>query len=81
MSSRRLPLPRHRLHQHAHKGALRPRDPEHEAENRRAYQRRLDESAAGKMREEASTWCPKWPEPEKKNGSKPGGKFSGLSLD
>lgn len=27
MSSRRLPLPRHRLHQHAHKGALRPRDP------------------------------------------------------
>ena len=55
--------------------------PEHEAENRRAYQRRLDESAAGKMREEASTWCPKWPEPEKKNGSKPGGKFSGLSLD
>ena len=47
----------------------------------RAYQRRLDESAAGKMREEASTWCPKWPEPEKKNGSKPGGKFSGLSLD
>lgn len=55
--------------------------PEHEAENRRAYQRRLDESAAGKMREEASTWCPKWPEPEKKNGSKPGDKFSGLSLD
>lgn len=55
--------------------------PEHEAENRRAYQRRLDESAAGKMREEASTWCPKWPEPEKKNGSKPSGKFSGLSLD
>lgn len=55
--------------------------PEHEAENRRAYQRRLDESAAGKMREEASTWCPKWPEPEKKNGSKAGGKFSGLSLD
>lgn len=55
--------------------------PEHEAENRRAYQRRLDESAAGKMREEASTWCPKWPESEKKNGSKPGGKFSGLSLD
>ena len=55
--------------------------PEHEAENRRAYQRRLDESAAGKMREEASTWCPKWPEPEKKNGNKPGGKFSGLSLD
>ena len=55
--------------------------PEHEAENRRAYQRRLDESAAGKMREEASIWCPKWPEPEKKNGSKPGGKFSGLSLD
>lgn len=55
--------------------------PEHEAENRRAYQRRLDESAAGKMREEASTWCPKWPEPEKKNGSKLGGKFSGLSLD
>lgn len=55
--------------------------PEHEAENRRAYQRRLDESAAGKMRKEASTWCPKWPEPEKKNGSKPGGKFSGLSLD
>ena len=41
----------------------------------------IDESAAGKMREEASTWCPKWPEPEKKNGSKPGGKFSGLSLD
>lgn len=55
--------------------------PEHEAENRRAYQRRLDESAAGKMREETSTWCPKWPESEKKNGSKPGGKFSGLSLD
>lgn len=55
--------------------------PEHEAERRRTYQRRLDASATEKMREEASTWCPKWPEPEKKNGSKPGGKFSGLSLD
>lgn len=32
--------------------------PEHEAESRRAYQRRLDESAAGKMREEVPTWCP-----------------------
>ena len=55
--------------------------PEHEAESRRAYQRRLDESATEKMREEVPTWCPEWPEPEKKNGSKPNGKFSGLSLD
>ena len=55
--------------------------PEHEAESRRAYQRRLDESATEKMREEVPTWCPEWPEPEKENGSKPNGKFSGLSLD
>lgn len=55
--------------------------PEHEAENRRAYQRCLDESAAGKMREEASTWCPEWPEPEKGTGDAGDGKFSGLSLD
>lgn len=33
------------------------------------------------MRKEVPTWCPEWPEPEKKNGSKPNGKFSGLSLD
>lgn len=55
--------------------------PEHEAESRRAYQRHLDESAAGKMREEVPTWCPEWPEPEKQHESKPSSKFSGLSLD
>lgn len=55
--------------------------PEHEAERRRTYQRRLDASAAEKMREEAPTWCPEWPEPEKGTGDAGDGKFSGLSLD
>lgn len=39
--------------------------PEHEAERRRSYQKSLDESAIGKMREKVPTWCPEWPEPEK----------------
>lgn len=55
--------------------------PEHEAERRRTYQRRLDASAAEKMREEAPIWCPEWPEPEKGTGDAGDGKFSGLSLD
>lgn len=55
--------------------------PEHEAERRRTYQRRLDASATEKMREEAPTWCPEWPDPEKGTGNAGDGKFSGLSLD
>ena len=55
--------------------------PEHEAERRRTYQRRLDASATEKMREEAPTWCPEWPDPEKGTGDAGDGKFSGLSLD
>lgn len=55
--------------------------PEHEAERRRTYQRRLDASAAEKMREEAPIWCPEWPKPEKGTGDAGDGKFSGLSLD
>lgn len=54
--------------------------PEHEAENRRAYQARLDATAAEKMAEEVPVWCPEWPEPEKKHDDGPSG-FSGLSLD
>lgn len=54
--------------------------PEHEAENRRAYQARLDASATEKMAEEVPTWCPEWPEPEEKAEDEPSG-FSGLSLD
>lgn len=55
--------------------------PEHEAEKRRAYQKQLDEAAAGKMGERVGLWCPKWPEPKKKADIQPTGKFSGLSLD
>lgn len=55
--------------------------PEHETEKRRAYQRRLDEAAAGKMGERVDPWCPKWPEPKKQAEAEPTGKFSGLSLD
>ncbi len=55
--------------------------PEHEAEKRRAYQKRLDEDAAAKMGERVGLWCPKWPEPKKKAQAQPTGKFSGLSLD
>lgn len=55
--------------------------PEHEAERRRTFQRRLDASATEKMREEAPTWCPEWPDPEKGTGDAGDGKFSGLSLD
>lgn len=55
--------------------------PEHETERRRTYQRRLDASATEKMREEAPTWCPEWPDPEKGTGDAGDGKFSGLSLD
>ena len=33
------------------------------------------------MREEAPTWCPEWPDPEKGTGDAGDGKFSGLSLD
>ena len=54
--------------------------PEHETENRRAYQARLDATATEKMAEEVPVWCPKWPEPEKKHDDGPSG-FSGLSLD
>lgn len=55
--------------------------PEHEAEKRRTYQKRLDESAAGKMREHVEIWCPEWPDPEEKAATTPTDKFSGLSLD
>ena len=55
--------------------------PEHEAEKRRAYQKQLDEAAAGKMGERVGLWCPKWPEPKKKAEIQPTGKFSGLSPD
>lgn len=55
--------------------------PEHETEKRRAYQRRLDEAAAGKMGERVIPWCPKWPEPKKQAEAEPTGKFNGLSLD
>ena len=55
--------------------------PEHEAERRRSYQKSLDESAIGKMREKVPTWCPEWPEPEKNDEDEPSSKFSGLSLD
>lgn len=55
--------------------------PEHEAEKRRAYQRRLDKAAAEKMGERVSLWCPKWPEPKKKVKTQSTSKFSGLSLD
>ena len=55
--------------------------PEHETEKRRAYQRRLDEAAAGKMGERVIPWCLEWPEPKKKAKAEPTGKFSGLSLD
>lgn len=55
--------------------------PEHEAEKRRAYQRRLDKAAAEKMGERFSLWCPKWPEPKKKVKTQSTSKFSGLSLD
>lgn len=55
--------------------------PEHETEKRRAYQRRLDEAAAGKMGERVVPWCPKWPEPKKQAEAEPTGKFNGLSLD
>lgn len=54
--------------------------PEHEAERRRAYQARLDASAAGKMAKEVPVWCPEWPKPKKKKEDEPSG-FSGLSLD
>lgn len=55
--------------------------PEHEAERRRAYQARLDASAAEKVAEEVPVWCPEWPKPkEKKKEDEPSG-FSGLSLD
>lgn len=54
--------------------------PEHEAENRRAYQARLDASAAGKMAEEVPVWCPEWPEPKKPKEEKKS-KFCGLELD
>lgn len=55
--------------------------PEHEAEKRRAYQRRLDKATAEKMGERVSLWCPKWPEPKKKVKTQSTSKFSGLSLD
>lgn len=55
--------------------------PEHETEKRRAYQRQLDETAAGKTGERVIPWCPEWPEPMKKAEAEPTGKFSGLSLD
>lgn len=55
--------------------------PEHETEKRRAYQRRLDEAAAGKMGERVIPWCLEWPEAKKKAKAEPTGKFSGLSLD
>ena len=55
--------------------------PEHETEKRRAYQRRLDEAAAGKMGERVIPWCLEWPEPKKKAKAEPTSKFSGLSLD
>lgn len=55
--------------------------PEHEAENRRAYQARLDASAAEKMAEEVPVWCPEWPEPKKKPKEEKKSKFSGLELD
>ncbi len=55
--------------------------PEHETEKRRAYQRQLDETAAGKTGERVIPWCPEWPEPKKKAEAEPTGKFSGLSLD
>ena len=55
--------------------------PEHETEKRRAYQRRLDEAAAGKMGERVIPWRLEWPEPKKKAKAEPTGKFSGLSLD
>lgn len=55
--------------------------PEHEAEKRRAYQRRLDEAAAGKMGERVAPWCPEWPEPKRKAEAEPTGRFSGLSFD
>lgn len=55
--------------------------PEHEAERRRSYQKSLDEFAIGKMRKKVPTWCPEWPEPEKKDEDEPSSKFSGLSLD
>lgn len=55
--------------------------PEHETEKRRAYQRRLDEAAAGKMGERVIPWCLEWPEPKKKTKAEPTGKFSGLSPD
>lgn len=55
--------------------------PEHETEKRRAYQRRLDEAAAGKMGERVIPWCLEWPELKKKAKAEPTGKFSGLSLD
>lgn len=55
--------------------------PEHETEKRRAYQRRLDEAAAGKMSERVIPWCLEWPEPKKKAKAEPTDKFSGLLLD
>lgn len=55
--------------------------PEHETEKRRAYQRQLDETAAGKTGQRVIPWCPEWPEPKKKAEAEPTGKFSGLSLD
>ena len=55
--------------------------PEHETEKRRAYQRRLDEAAAGKMGERVIPWCLEWPKPKKKAKAEPTSKFSGLSLD
>lgn len=55
--------------------------PEHETEKRRAYQRRLDEAAAGKMGERVIPWCLEWPGPKKKAKAEPTSKFSGLSLD
>ena len=55
--------------------------PKHETEKRRAYQRQLDETAAGKTGERVIPWCPEWPEPKKKAEAEPTGKFSGLSLD
>lgn len=55
--------------------------PEHEAGKRRAYQARLDASAAEKMAEEVPVWCPEWPKPEKKKEEDGPSGFSGLSLD
>lgn len=55
--------------------------PEHEAEKRRAYQKRLDETADERMSERVDLWCPEWPGPKRKAESESTDKFSGLSLD